>query len=551
MYFSKIIGAAAQKVYNSLASTRLWMTRSVSTDASGLFSTDKTITIANSKLRTSPLLSLLPFNNVVKINIDNKLVPVKISDIVKKLGWTKEDVIAISKKDNAQEILSRAFEVKNLIDTLENNNNLPTQESNSLRSRASQAGISDNNHLIMILKLTLESLPKASTKDHDSLILTKHSLAVINPKTLEVTFLKKLGQGAQMAAFETTCGKVLKITQHDVLRVNSCSHLDVNEEHRLGAIVRENNPIFQGKKPTLQEVSVFMPDNDNTDGISMHANIEAKAETDLSNFIANNPNLSKELILSIQNDLAQDYANNFEPNNIAHTDSNLSNYLLYKDTSGHLRAAAADILGSPQIKPTNTTETLPTQLGFISGEQSGVASTKHFTPIKELAIYQQKAFEINKLIQSNGDTTLITQGKTECLNLLQKISMFQRGVAFYQIACKTCCPSGEEPRAENLPYELYDETSEESKNLTEELNRLNPESTIKFSTYRDIENSPKPPSEHKSTQVKENLENFYGKDDPKVSMILRMLDFDPEKRPTAKEVAEVFALPASPESARG
>ena len=282
----------------------------------------------------------------------------------------------------------------------------------------------------------------------------------------------------------------------------------IGRTYALEALIRKNDPLFTGENaPSLEEVSHILNLVEGSEieplpKAPLYITTSRRAIGDFRNFIQTHENEETYPadIRSLQRDLTNDYLQIHEKH-VCHLDSKLANYLYYETKEG-LTARASDFGGSVFIDPTDTATLLPTEVGIDIMFADGC------TPSNEINSYMEKAAKINVLIEkqdkTDEDVSQIEKGKNECLEILQKIDMFQLGVAFYQMGCKS---------TESLPYEC-----------TQNQNKW-------------VLNDPKGPLKQ---ETEATLENFY-QDRDKTSLILQMLDFNPENRPTAQEVARAFA----------
>lgn len=442
--------------------------------------------------------------HVVQIQIDDKLIPVKVSSLTKRLGWSHQDIkhLAGEKNTLSKEALEFAFQA---LDSLPLAAQEHTKEISKLayaQFSKSQKNIAILENMIVVLdpkKLSIEAqLQKGSgegsmifSKAHSETVLKTYSLAKLSD--MRILSIHEPGAESSNIATEEMRKKDAKM---------------IGRTYALEALIRKDDPLFTGESaPSLEEVSHILNLVEGSEieplpKAPLYITTSRRATGDFRNFIQTHQN--KETypadIRSLQRDLTNDYLRIHEKH-VCHLDSKLANYLYYETKEG-LTARASDFGGSVFIDPTDTAILLPTEVRIDIMFADGC------TPSNEINSYMEKAAKINVLIEkqdkTDEDVSQIQKGKNECLKILQKIDMFQLGVAFYQMACKS---------TESLPYEC-----------TQNQNKW-------------VLNDPKGPLKEGTEAT---LENFY-QDKGKTSLILQMLDFNPENRPTAQEVARAFA----------
>lgn len=551
------------KISQTLSSytEKLYKGRSFSTSLPRSITLDKTITFSQTSFQKAPLLStIFRRSEIIQIKSNNKIIPLKISDLVERLGWTEEQVKSLGQKENAYETLQEAFAIKEAINLYTPDQREIVQKENSkteipsdiepMREAESSKSIDletkpynskllefYRNHEFSIqeksniLSFFLKNLP--STKP--SLIFTESLSHVIylDPKELSAKSGKQLGSGAEASVFhfegESTVLKTYNktgILRNATKDFTESINLNLTKDSTFKQKIAQGDSLFNLIKPekhSLNSIEAEYRQNlysaNSTEKNPLKFFTELKGEFDLDSFIRKERD-SEEYstkIMSFQGDIASHYADRIHANGIAHLDGKPGNYMIYKQNNNSLTARVNDFGGSLEINLQDLKMQLPTVLG------EDFNCTAEYTRWEEIENYTKKAKEINNLIQSNNPKTTdeIKSKKEELLKSLQKIDVFQMGVAFYQMACEVASPaeppSHGEIDKESFPYVINRDKSGNRSDIID------------------------PPTETQTAEVKQRLEKFYGKNTPQVKMILRMIDFNPDNRPTAEEVKQVFS----------
>lgn len=542
----RYLGSQLYQNLSSLAKTNIYKGYSFSTLLNPSLTTDKTVAFSGTTLKTATLLHTFQPSKVVEIKLGNQIIPIKVSSLVKRLGWTKEQVKSLEGRKNSYQILQEAFAIKETLDSIPDPDSADSADSprraesfeDSAREDLNPTDTENTSILTQfykshefsceetssILEFFLEHLPDPKP----SLIFTQtlSHVIVLDPETLEAKIGKQLGMGADAAVFNIgDSNTVLKTYSKTAVCFPAYVTPKLIKDSKIKQKVNESDPLFNkvlskehslgtiAKQGVLTQEGIQLHINTETQEGPLVAIKELKGECDLDQFIKENKdsNTYHEKILTFQKDIAAHYADRIHSRGVVHLDGKPANYMLYKTNTNDLTARVNDFGGSIEIDFKDATTPLPQE------EEDDFKYTHQYTPKQEIDTYKKQAKNINELIKKK-DLALTPKIKTQKKLLLenaQKIDIFQMGVAFYQMACKsaitqTTSPEGLQTVEVDFPYEIQE-------------NR-----------------TPNPPTEAKTKETKEKLEKFYGKDDPRVNMILRMIDFDPKNRPTAQEVAKVF-----------
>lgn len=443
--------------------------------------------------------------HVVQIQINNQLIPIKVSSLTKRLGWSHEEIKELAGEHNTLSEKALQFAFK----TVES---LP---------------IFAQEHLKNISKLAFSHF----SKEKKILVVLENSIIVLDPKTLTTEGLFQKGSGEGSTVFSknhsNTILKTYSLAKLSDMRILSTHEPNADNQNSaiqemrkkdakaigkaflLETTIRKDDPLFQGgNAPSLEELSHISNLAENSvleplDKAPLYITTSRHATGDFRQLVGQIKSEEQypATIFQLQSDLINDYAR-IHQTNVAHLDSKWANYLYYNTKDG-LTARASDFGGSALINPTDTSTLLPIEIG------TDIMFADGYTIGNEIALYIEKAKLINTLIEkldkTDAELSKIESEKQECLEILQKIDIFQLGVAFYQMACKS---------DSSFPYD-FDTTKQSA------LVMNNPKHFLKSNT-------------------KNELGTFYENQD-KVTTILRMLSFDAKDRPTAQEVAKVFA----------
>jgi hypothetical protein len=188
-------------------------------------------------------------------------------------------------------------------------------------------------------------------------------------------------------------------------------------------------------------------------------------------------------ILSMQNNMAHAYQH-VHAKECFHLDGKMDNVFYKENIDGGYDAILGDFGEAAYIPKGRPKDAL--------GVPWGTIGTSEMTRKEEELNFQ----EISKKDGFPGD---------EAAEALRRIDCFQQGVVFYQMAM-----IGNNSEDNNLPYEI---------------------NTKGFHPR---------PGKLKS-DVKQKLEAFYGKTDPRVDCILGMISMDPTQRPSDDEIVRAFS----------
>jgi|GEM_PF-5910865 len=411
-------------------------------------------------------------------------VYVKVSSVEKKLGWSEENIRKFSKDGTLFQKLKHAASL-----TFELQKNPELEK---------------NRKLIRDWALSyLEDVNRKDEKVHAVYTLKGKNAVLLTSdpatKTVSIETGNFIGSGTSGSVFgmHDTAVKVTNATPLFMVILGNTLHEKIllEEIHKDGTVrgiqeklalipvadIFQQNPsgeVFSFKEELQNDNRGREEQNKIKEEFSI--TLGPRYEGDLSKFI--DKSKQEETYSSIVKSMQQDIAfglRKMHEGNIVHGDHKPDNIFYRKD-----RAFIGDFGTASKIDP-DTKDSIPE-----------LCCTLSHTLIEDKRKYDKLRLQYDELtLQTEGDLKPL---KEQGLRLRKQIDIFQIGITFYQTVVKDVT---------KLPYTMSSDQDAKTWN----------------------------------SDFKRDLESFYGKGDPRVECIVRMISVNPEERPDSLEVNQIFS----------